>query len=63
MNILLDTHITVWGITDDKRLNRTARNQIPDPGNDLYHNAVSVLEIDMKTKSRRNNLEFSVRLL
>ena len=63
MNILLDTHITVWGITDDKRLNRTVRNLIPGPGNNLYHNAVSVLEIDMKTKSRRNNPEFSAGLL
>jgi PIN domain nuclease of toxin-antitoxin system len=59
MNILLDTHIAVWAITDDRRLNKTARDYLLDPGNNIYYSAASVLEVDMKTKSRNNNLEFS----
>ena len=59
MNILVDTHIAIWAITDDKRLSRKARNLILDPGNNIYFSALSVLEVDMKTKSRTNNLEFS----
>lgn len=59
MNILLDTHVAIWAMTDDKRLTGKARDIILDPANDLYYSAVSVLEVDMKTKSRKNNLSFS----
>ena len=59
MNILLDTHIAIWAITDDKRLGKRARDLMLDPGNNLYYSAVSVLEVDMKSKSRKANLGFS----
>ena len=59
MNILIDTHIAIWAITDDKRLKNKARDLILDAGNNIYFSALSVLEVDMKTKSRTNNLEFS----
>ena len=59
MNILLDTHIAIWAITDDKRLTKKARDLLLDPANNLYYSAASVFEVDMKTKSRKNNLEFT----
>ncbi len=59
MNILLDTHIAIWAISDDKRLDKYARDLLLDPGNNLYYSAVSVLEVDMKSKSKNNNLNFS----
>ena len=59
MKILLDTHIAIWAITDDARLTKKARDLILDPGNNLYYSAASVFEVDIKTKSRKNNLEFS----
>ena len=59
MNILLDTHIAIWAITDDKRLTKKARDLILDTGNNLYYSAASVFEVDIKTKSRKNNLEFT----
>lgn len=59
MNILLDTHIAIWAITDDKRLTKKARDLFLDPGNNLYYSAASVFEVDIKTKSRKNNIEFS----
>ena len=59
MNILLDTHIAIWAITDDRRLKKKARDLILDPGNNLYYSAASVFEVDIKTKSRHNNLEFT----
>ena len=59
MNILLDTHIAIWAITDDIRLIKKARDLILDPGNNLYYSAASVFEVDIKTKSRKNNLEFT----
>ena len=59
MNILLDTHIAIWAITDDKRLTKKARDLILNPGNNLYYSAASVFEVDIKTKSRKNNLGFT----
>ena len=59
MNILMDTHIAVWALTDDKRLKASARELILDPMNNLYYSAASVFEVDIKTKSRHNNLTFT----
>ena len=60
MNILLDTHIAIWAMTDDKRLTKKARDIILDPANNIYYSAASVFEVDIKTKSRKNNLDFTV---
>jgi len=59
VNILLDTHIAVWAITDDPRLSNKAREIILDPDNSLYLSAVSTLEVNNKRKSKKNNLEFT----
>ena len=60
MNILMDTHIVIWALTNDRRLSEKARNLILDPGNNLYYSTASVFEVDIKAKSRHNNLEFTV---
>ena len=59
MNILLDTHIVIWAITDDRRLKQNARKLILDSRNNLFYSSASVFEVDIKTKSRHNNLEFT----
>ena len=59
MNILLDTHIAVWAITDDPRLSSKARKLLLDPDNNIYISAVSTLEVNNKRKSKSNNLEFT----
>ena len=59
MNILLDTHIAVWAITDDARLTERAREIILDSDNNIYISAVSTLEVNNKRKSKKNNLEFT----
>lgn len=59
MNILLDTQITVWAFTNDKRLSAKAREIILSPQNILFFSSASVIEVDWKTKSKNNNLEFN----
>lgn len=59
MNILLDTHIAIWAITDDPRLSQKARELIMDEGNNIFISAVSTLEVNNKRKSKSNNLEFT----
>ena len=52
MNILLDTHIAVWAITDDTRLTERAREIILDSDNNIYISAVSTLEVNNSKRSK-----------
>ena len=56
MNILLDTHIALWAITDHPRLPKAAREFIMDPDNVIYYSSVSVWEVLLKHDSPKNNL-------
>lgn len=48
MRLLLDTHVALWAITDDRRLPRSARALIASPDNSIHVSAVSVWEIAAK---------------
>ena len=60
MNILLDTHIVIWAIANHKFLSDDARAIILNSENRLYYSAASVIEVDWKTKSKSNNLDYTV---
>ena len=59
MNILLDTHVALWAISDDERLSEEAKEIILDPDNTIYYSAVSVWEVLLKHNSTSNNLTLS----
>ncbi len=44
MKLLLDTHIFLWYITDDKRLPIGIRDTIRDLNNEVYLSLVSIWE-------------------
>lgn len=48
MRILLDTHIFVWWLANDRKLPKGADPLILDPGNEIYVSAGSVWEIAIK---------------
>lgn len=48
MNLLLDTSIFLWMITDDDRLSATLRSAVRDPDNRVFLSVVSVWEIVIK---------------
>jgi PIN domain nuclease of toxin-antitoxin system len=48
VRLLLDTHIFLWWLADDKRLEAAEREAIRDPENDVYLSAASVWEIVIK---------------
>jgi len=50
MNIIADTHILLWALSDDARLTKLARQYLVDPGNEIYFSSISVWEIEMKHK-------------
>ncbi|MBO7649514.1 MAG: type II toxin-antitoxin system VapC family toxin [Lachnospiraceae bacterium] len=59
MNILLDTHIALWAISDSPKLSDKARAMITDPDNTVYYSSVSTWEVLLKCASFRNNLSLT----
>ena len=48
MRLLLDTHIFLWAVTDDKRLNKK-NHQVIRSASEVYVSAASIWEIAIKT--------------
>lgn len=59
MNLLLDTHVALWAITDDPRLPPTARNLILAPRTTAWVSAVSLWEISIKHGLGRGDMPVS----
>ncbi len=59
MNILLDTHIAIWAISNHRNLAAKARHLISDPDNTIYFSSVSVWEVLLKHDSPKNNLSLT----
>lgn len=54
MKYLLDTHIILWALIDDPRLNKEAKNIIMDKNNTIYYSTVSSWEIEIKHLKRED---------
>ena len=54
MRALIDTHVLLWWLFDDRRLSRRARGIIEDGGNEILVSAVTAWEI--MTKHRLGKL-------
>jgi len=48
LNILLDTHVALWAITDDACLKTRARTLIADPQSQIWVSVASLWEIAIK---------------
>ena len=48
MKVLLDTHLILWWMGNDRSLSVQARALISDPGNTIFVSAVSLWEIWLK---------------
>ena len=58
MNLLLDTHIAIWALNDDKALSEKARSLILDPDNVIYYSVVSVWEVMLKHERHPDYIPF-----
>jgi len=59
LNILLDTPVALWAITDSPSLSAKARDLILAPGNTVWVSAVSVWEIAIKHRLGRSDMPVS----
>lgn len=48
MRGLLDTHVLLWWLSDDKNLSPTHRAAIAESGNELFVSPITVAEVAMK---------------
>ena len=59
MNLLLDTHIALWAITDSPRLSARARELLADPAAVVWVSVASVWEIAIKHRLGRGDMPVS----
>jgi PIN domain nuclease of toxin-antitoxin system len=59
LNLLLDTHVALWAITDNPRLPQNARNLILSPKATVWISVVSVWEISIKHSLGRGDMPVS----
>jgi PIN domain nuclease of toxin-antitoxin system len=57
VRLLLDTHILIWWLADDRKLAKNARAIIANPDNDVLVSAVSLWEISIKVALGRLEVE------
>ena len=61
MNILLDTHILLWALSDDPLLPTMAKELIEDDKNDIFYSVISLWEIELKHIAHPDNLRVSAK--
>lgn len=57
--LLLDTHILLWAISDDSRLPKRARDLITDMENSLFYSTASIWEISIKHAIKPDKMKIS----
>jgi len=61
LNLLLDTHVALWAITDSPRLPQSARDLILSPKSTVWVSAASIWEIAIKHALGRGDMPVSSR--
>jgi PIN domain nuclease of toxin-antitoxin system len=56
LNLLLDTHVALWAITDNPKLSQKARALISAPRSTIWVSAASLWEIAIKRSLARSNM-------
>ena len=59
MNLLLDTHVALWAITDSPKLTQAARELLESPKSTLWVSAASVWEIAIKHSLGKGDMPIS----
>ncbi|MGQ0529370.1 MAG: type II toxin-antitoxin system VapC family toxin [Panacagrimonas sp.] len=59
MNLLLDTHVALWAITDSPKLTKKARELIESPRSSVWISAATVWEITIKHGLGRGDMPVS----
>jgi len=58
MNIIIDTHIFLWALSDPNKINAAKRQALEDLSNTIYVSAVSIAELMIKVSVKKLQIEF-----
>jgi PIN domain nuclease of toxin-antitoxin system len=61
LNLLLDTHVALWAITDSPKLSNKARDMIASPKSSVWISVASIWEIAIKHALGRGDMPVSGR--
>jgi PIN domain nuclease of toxin-antitoxin system len=61
VNLLLDTHVALWAVTDHPKLTPRARTVISDPRSTVWVSSASIWEIAIKHSRGRGDMPVSGR--
>ena len=59
MNIIIDTHIFLWALTDHSRLSDAKRSVLEDLSNTIFVSAVSIAELMIKASLEKLRIDFN----
>ena len=63
MNVLLDTHILLWTLSNDARLPEKARKLIENENNEIYYSIISLWEVEIKHLAHPDAMPVSAKQL
>ena len=63
MNVLLDTHILLWALSNDVRLPEKARVLIENEMNEIYYSIISLWEVEIKHLTHPDAMPVSAKQL
>ncbi len=58
MNIIIDTHIFLWALSDPNKINTAKRQALEDLSNTIYVSAVSIAELMIKASVKKLQIDF-----
>ena len=61
MRYLIDTHIFIWWLKDDKRLKSSVKDVLQSKNNQVFVSTVSALEMSIKNSKRKLILRTTVK--
>ncbi|MBI4098305.1 MAG: type II toxin-antitoxin system VapC family toxin [Candidatus Levybacteria bacterium] len=61
MRYLLDTHVFLWWLNKDKRLNPKIRDVIQDTKTDIFISVASGLEMSIKRKTKKLRMNTTIK--
>ena len=63
MRMLLDTHVLLWCLGGDRRLDRKTAALVRSPASDVFYSAASLWEIAIKSSLRRKDFRVDLEAL
>lgn len=61
--LLLDTHVVLWAVSEPERLSQAAHDALSSPSNALFVSSISAIEIEVKRSIGKLALQVSCREL